>query len=143
MVVDVSVAHHANIPSGPIDVPLASSAAREKKKVKLYQKDCDAMGLEFMPIVFESTGALGQSAKDFFTALLTNSSCTVDDLNTADDFPAITRSIIIALHRSTGDKFIAAAQIFRGDAFRYDYDEALCAPLSRLARAFHSIAPLE
>jgi len=142
-VVDVSICHHANIPAGPIDTPLASSAAREKVKVSKYKTACDALGLEFMPIVFESTGALGQSAKDFFATLLVNSPNTVEDLDPADDFVAMVRSIVMALHRSTGDKFIAAAQFFRGETLRHQLDQGQPLPRPRWGAALSRLDPLD
>jgi hypothetical protein len=64
--------------------------------------------------VFESTGAFGQSAKDFF-AVLSRNSCNLPDDPTSQDnaFTKLVHAVVIALHRSLGDKYTAAATAAR------------------------------
>lgn len=74
--------------------------------------------MDFRPIVFESTGAFGQSAKDFVAILLSNS-CTseADSLNPDNDFTRLVHHIEAALHQAIGDKFKAAVAAFRSGKY--------------------------
>jgi len=120
-VVDVSVCHFSASPSRDVDmVPLASSAAREQEKMDKYRAVAEASQLDFMPLVFESTGALGQSAKDFFKLLTANSCMPSEDTSSQAEFESIIQPVIVALHKSMGDKFITASKQFRGLAYRYN-----------------------
>jgi len=120
-VVDVAICHHsAGLPVRLHGVPLASSAAREQEKVDMYQRDCDENLFEFMPLVFESTGALGQSAKDFLRLLLANSCLPADEFVPSAEFESLIQPVIVALHKAIADKYIAASEHFRGEAYRYN-----------------------
>jgi len=93
--------------------PLASARLREREKINKYQSACAAHNLDFRPVVFESTGALGQSAKDFFAVLLGSACALPDDTLTESDFNKIVKAVVTALHRSIGSKFETAAATFR------------------------------
>ncbi len=120
-VVDVSICHHSSGTSKDLHkVPLASSAAKEILKDDRYREAAKSSLFEVMPLVFETTGALGQSAKDFFMLLIANSCTPADEYNPSSDFEAIIRPVIVALHKSVADKYIAASQHHRGVAYRYN-----------------------
>ena len=97
------------------NAPLTAAQIREEEKRRKYEEACRNHNLDFRPIVFESTGAFGQSAKDFLAILLSNS-CTseADSLNPDNDFARLVHHIEAALHQAMGDKFKAAAAFRSG-----------------------------
>ena len=95
-------------------VPLSAAALCEARKKAKYDKDCRKCNLDFRPIVFESTAAWGQSARDFFAVLLANSCTNARETATESDFAKLMSVIAVSLHRSMGEKFEAA--VFRTTA---------------------------
>jgi len=121
-VIDISVTSPLTLTNrANPEVPLAPSAECEKRKHTKYDAAAQARGLDFRPVVFESTGALGQSAKDFFSILLSNSCTLPDDPNNGSNYTKLMQAVAVALHRSTGDKFIAARAIHRGRTSNTSY----------------------
>jgi len=109
-VIDISVASVicVAVPPNMAHIPLAAARQRERDKNDKELAPAQALNLDFSPVVWESTGALGQSAKDFLHTLLANS-CTLPDNPAAQSsYTRLTQALAISLHRSTGDKFIAA-----------------------------------
>lgn len=96
-------------------IPLAAAAAAEATKTAKYSAACHEHRLDFRPIAFETTGALGQSAKDMFAVLLANA-CKVarDDSVGITDFMKLVQVTAVTIARSIGNKFINAAADSRG-----------------------------
>jgi hypothetical protein len=107
VVVDFSICHHST-PSSSEQPPtaLARAVHVENEKKKKYQAACDAQNLDFWPIVFESTGAIGPSAKNFFMHLLANSAIINDDR--VYHTSKLMQLVSVVLAKSIGNKFRAA-----------------------------------
>jgi uncharacterized protein (UPF0212 family) len=119
VVIDLSICHHSAVSSRAEEaVPLAKSDERAKVKIAKYEKLCNDMNLDFMPVVFESTGALGQSAKDFFAVLSANSTTLPDESMSSSNFSKTMQYIAVSLARSDGNKFVVAAARYKGNNTR-------------------------
>jgi len=113
--VDFSICHQASVSSrADPAIPLAKSAERAAYKIKKYGQACKDQNLDFMPVVMEATGALGQSAKDFFNILAANATVLHDEEVSVSKHAKIEQAVSIALFRSQGNKFVAATAKHRG-----------------------------
>jgi hypothetical protein len=111
LTIDISIASPmARISEIDPQVPLSPSAVREAEKIAKYEPACKIKNLDFRPVVFEATGAWGQSARDFFAILLANSCKVFNDTSTKSEFSKLLSLIAVSLHRSIGEKFVAASQ---------------------------------
>jgi hypothetical protein len=88
----------------PANTPLAKVTAVEEAKVAKYKASCDARKIGFMPVGIETTGALGRSAKSFFTILLRNG-CVLSE-ETFETSSRIKQEVAIALAIAGGEKFV-------------------------------------
>ncbi len=54
------------------DMPLKRATLVKNTKIQKYADLSHSKGFRFMPVVIESTGAIGRSTRAFFTRLLAN-----------------------------------------------------------------------
>jgi hypothetical protein len=66
-------------PAREANRPLAAARLREREKEEKYLDACKLHNLDFRSFVLESSGALGQSARDFLALLLGNSCSLPED----------------------------------------------------------------
>ncbi len=113
LVVDFSIVHHSS-QSSPVSewIPLGKSTARAQEKIAKYRKACADIGRDFMPVVFETTGAIGYSAQDFISLLVSNSTSLPQENVTNSDYHRLTSLIAATLVRCIGDKYIAMFNIY-------------------------------
>ena len=118
VVVDFSVCHHMAHSSGADDeTPLGRAAEREEQKRKKYGEACRRLNYDFMPVVMETTGALGQSAKDFFNILSANSTTLSEESSRSSERNRLKQLVTVALFHSMGEKY-EATRAARRAAYR-------------------------
>jgi hypothetical protein len=111
VVVDFSICHPLSNNREPAE-PLAKAKAVEMAKRNKYKEACDINHVDFMPVVIETTGAIGQSAKDFFNLLLGNTKYTTD-WAVSSRRSRLMHLIAVTLARSTAYRFLSAESVHR------------------------------
>jgi len=113
VVVDFSICHPMSSNNRPNE-PLARATAVEKIKYIKYKGACELNNLDFRPVVIETTGATGRSAKDFFNLLLANTTHTTDT-SINNNRLKLMQLIAVTLAKSTANKFMAVEAIHKDE----------------------------
>jgi hypothetical protein len=117
LVIDLSFCNPSAISNLASDQsqPLAAASEREAERIKKYEVPSNALNLDFRPVVIETTGALGTSARDFIAIVLANATTITEESMSSNKYTRFLQVLIATLFRSIGNKFVAAKGVHSGD----------------------------
>ncbi len=103
------------------DKALFTATSYENAKDQKYRQASQTAGFNFMPVIIETTGAIGNAAEAFFKQFISNST-KITDLSFATHKSKLMQKVAVAVARSIGNKFTDAFKLYHKALPNYAYN---------------------